>query len=57
MNLRLVTSFLAAIAIVYLAGSSLGAAVTPAQPKIIATVVAHPHPVAHLYAPGSAHGL
>lgn len=56
MNLRLLTSFLAATAIVYLAGSSLGAAVTPTQPKIIATVVAHAHP-AHWVASGYAHGL
>jgi hypothetical protein len=47
---RLAVSLAAAVALVYVGTDALGAAIYPPPLKIIATVVAHPHPDARYVA-------
>jgi len=56
MPVRLLSSLAAATLLVYFAASLLGAAITPTQPKIIATVVSRAHDT-HWIAAGYTHGL
>ncbi|HET9029163.1 MAG TPA: hypothetical protein VFN49_03230 [Candidatus Aquilonibacter sp.] len=54
--LRFASSLLASAILVSLATAAFGHAITPAQPKIIATVVAHARPSAEWIATAP-HGL
>jgi|HubBroStandDraft_1064217.scaffolds.fasta_scaffold1475377_1 hypothetical protein len=57
MNGRLITSLVAAGAIVFVGAGALGSAISPTPLKVIATVVAHPRAETHWVARAYAHGL